>query len=314
LIVDGEGSVKSSESNEDFILISQSFGSKAQKNAEGYFVRKPFPGKSTLKKDLIFIKSIYDSCHICINNCRVNRKYRMGKCKSRFHKNVYLAQTEYEEEKIISPSYMIYLNGCNLQCNYCHQKEWMNIENISYWVSYSRILKDIRENEKSIRSISFLGGNPEQSILTFFELVELLIESNIKVPLVWNTNLTCNSFVIDILNQYIDVYLVDIKFGNNLCAKEISGAKSYWENILLNLDLIKSDNPIIVRHLPLPQHFECCTLPILHLIKDFRFPYQLSLLESLYDDNSKEIQKALIAAKNLKITNHIEGDFDGFDS
>lgn len=237
----------------------------------------------------------------------------MGKCKSRYNKNVYLAQIEYEEEKLISPSYMIYLNGCNLHCSYCHQKEWMDIENITHWVNYSRIAKDIKQNKKLIRTISFLGGNPEQSILTFFELLGIFIKYNIHIPIVWNTNLTCHSFITDILNHYIDVYLIDIKFGNNICAKDISGAQNYWESLLLNLNLIKSDNPIILRHLPLPQHFECCTLPILQLIKNFPFPYQLSLLESLYDDNRKEIQNALIKAENLKIRNYIEGDFDGFN-
>ena len=314
MIVDKEGNVKSSESNEDFIRIRQTFGSIAQKDKEAHFVKKILEAKNTLRKDLTFIKSIYKNCHLCINNCRVDRRYRFGKCKSRYHKNIYLAQIEYEEEKIISPSYMIYLNGCNLHCSYCHQKEWMNIENISHWVSYSRIVKDIKENERLIRTISFLGGNPDQSILTFFELLELFIKNDIKIPIVWNTNLTCNRFLIDILNKYIDVYLIDIKFGNNLCAKDISGAQNYWENILINLNLIRSDNPIIIRHLSLRQHFECCTLPILHLIKSYRFPYQLSLLESLYSDNSEEIKKALVTAKNLKITDHIEGDFDGRNS
>ena len=71
-----------------------------------------------------------------------------------------------------------------------------------------------------------------------------------------------------ILAELIDIWLPDFKYGNDECAAKLSAAPRYFEVVTRNHKLaynVSSGN-MIVRHLVLPGHLECCTKPILEWI------------------------------------------------
>jgi uncharacterized Fe-S radical SAM superfamily protein PflX len=72
----------------------------------------------------------------------------------------------------------------------------------------------------------------------------------------------------DILKNIMDVYLTDWKYWNNECAERLSKVKNYLEIIRRNHDLAFKDSKMVIRHLVLPNHFECCTKNILKYISD----------------------------------------------
>jgi putative pyruvate formate lyase activating enzyme len=58
------------------------------------------------------------------------------------------------------------------------------------------------------------------------------------------------------------VYVADFKFGNDHCAERIAGVERYLEVVQRNLLIAADRGGLIVRHLLLPGHFDCCYRPI----------------------------------------------------
>jgi putative pyruvate formate lyase activating enzyme len=66
----------------------------------------------------------------------------------------------------------------------------------------------------------------------------------------------------------MDFWLPDWKYGNNKCAKKYSGIDNYFDFISRNHKRIHDDGSgeIIIRHLVMPEHIECCSKPILDYV------------------------------------------------
>jgi putative pyruvate formate lyase activating enzyme len=67
----------------------------------------------------------------------------------------------------------------------------------------------------------------------------------------------------ELLDGVIDVYLADFKYGNDRCAARLSKVDRYLEVVSRNHLIASNQGDMIVRHLMLPGHLECCTLPVL---------------------------------------------------
>jgi putative pyruvate formate lyase activating enzyme len=65
------------------------------------------------------------------------------------------------------------------------------------------------------------------------------------------------------MNGLIDVYLADLKCGNADCAELLLGAKDYVTVAKQNILNACERTDVIVRHVVLPGHRECCLNPIL---------------------------------------------------
>jgi putative pyruvate formate lyase activating enzyme len=72
----------------------------------------------------------------------------------------------------------------------------------------------------------------------------------------------------ELLDGIVDVYLTDFKYGNNDCAQRLSNIRNYWEVVSRNHKMARTQCEMIIRHLVLPNHFECCTKPILVWISE----------------------------------------------
>lgn len=69
-----------------------------------------------------------------------------------------------------------------------------------------------------------------------------------------------------LLNGVVDLYLTDFKYGNDTCAKRLSGIDNFFEVVSRNHLIADKQCDVIVRHLVMPNHLECCTSPILEWI------------------------------------------------
>ena len=64
-----------------------------------------------IEKDIQSVIELYDSCEICFRKCKVNRnKGELGVCLLNSQDNVYMTTILNDEEKIICPTYAIYLS------------------------------------------------------------------------------------------------------------------------------------------------------------------------------------------------------------
>ena len=76
----------------------------------------------------------------------------------------------------------------------------------------------------------------------------------------------CSLDTMNLINGVFDVYLTDFKYGNNICAKKLSQIEKYFETVSRNHKIAYENGEIILRHLILPNHFNCCSKPILDWI------------------------------------------------
>ena len=72
----------------------------------------------------------------------------------------------------------------------------------------------------------------------------------------------CSSDLFDLLEGVVEVYVADFKFGNDDCAKRIARVPNYVSIVTRNLKLAAQQTDLIVRHLLMPGHFDCCLRPV----------------------------------------------------
>jgi putative pyruvate formate lyase activating enzyme len=69
-----------------------------------------------------------------------------------------------------------------------------------------------------------------------------------------------------ILADVVDIWLPDFKWGNDRCAVKYSRIARYFEVVSRNHSMAYENGDLIIRHLIMPGHVECCTKPILDWI------------------------------------------------
>ena len=85
--------------------------------------------------------------------------------------------------------------------------------------------------------------------------------------MLWNSNFFMTAEAMKILRLLIDVWLPDFKFGPGRCATRLAKTPWYWETVTENLELIEDwGEDLSIRHLVMPNHVECCTVPVLDWI------------------------------------------------
>ncbi len=110
------------------------------------------------------------------------------------------------------------------------------------------------------RNVNWVGGEPAPDLAY---VLATLLHSNCNIPQVWNSNMYMTEESMRLLDGTMDVFLSDFKFGNDDCAKRLCGVDNYFEVVSRNHLLATKQSEVIVRHLVLPGHLECCTKPIL---------------------------------------------------
>ena len=87
-----------------------------------------------------------------------------------------------------------------------------------------------------------------------------------NIPQVWNSNMYCSSETMELLNWIIDLYLTDFKYGNDKCAKRLSNVENYIEIVTRNHKFAHENGVMIIRHLVMPNHVDCCSKKIMEFI------------------------------------------------
>ena len=229
---------------------------------EGEF--KENPEKSLLDLKVIIANKILEKCELCEIKCGVNRKESIGYCRVRES----LIASDFlhlGEEPELVPSYTIFFSGCNFRCVFC--QNW-DISQQRVGVHYSPEEVGIKIGvayARGAKNVNFVGGEPTPN-LPF--ILDVLRHVKVPIPVLWNSNMYMSEEAMELLDGVVDVYLGDFKWGNDKCAIKNSKAPRYWETVTRNFLLAKDHYKaeLLIRHLVIPNHLECCTRPILRWI------------------------------------------------
>jgi len=170
------------------------------------------------------------------------------------------------EEEPLNPSHQVYFTGCNLRCAFCTVAEW-NEEPQAADVLDIDYLKERISHRKSqgARTLNLLGGEPTLSLPG---IIELLSHLDPQMQMVLNSNMYYEAQVHELLDGLIDIYLADLKCGNSSCAEILLDATDYVEVVKENIVKANCRSEVIVRHLVLPGHRDCCLEPILRWLAE----------------------------------------------
>lgn len=225
-------------------------------------ISEKLPEKSLLDLKIELASRIFQKCHFCERRCMVDRRKQSGNCKV---KQPLIASEflHYGEENILIPSYTIFFAGCTFHCVFC--QNWDISQQICGMHIEPKMLSDFIEKRRiqGAKNINWVGGDPTPNILY---ILETLKQSNSNIAQIWNSNMYCSNETMKLLNGVIDLYLTDFKYGNNACAKRLSKVDNYMKIIQRNHKLSYSNGDMIIRHLVMPNHVDCCSKPILKYI------------------------------------------------
>ena len=206
-------------------------------------------------------RGILADCRLCAHECGVNRLAgERGLCHAGAIARVFLAQVEVADELELLPTFAIALSGCDLRCSFCitGAQSWnagagepLDVERIC--------AKAIAALERGARTIMILGGEPTIHLPSVLEIIAALPD---EARLVWKTNAHGSAQARALLSGLCDVWLADFKFGNDECGQRLARVPNYIQIVRENLLWAARESELVVRHLIMPGHIECCWRPV----------------------------------------------------
>ncbi len=232
-----------------------------------------------------------EHCNFCVHHCHINRiAGEKGYCRLDAQAVISGAYVHHGEEAPLSPTFAIFFGGCTMHCVYCHNwRETFALE-AGQAVTPQALVTAIVQHRESVRTLSLIGGTPEPHLHTLLTLAEQL-PHDMYQPLVFNGNGTLSAQGLMLMEGVIDIYLPDYKHGNDRCAWRLTQITQYTASLQHNLLAYQAQGArLIVRHLIVPAHLDCCTRPVLEWLALHCPSAEISLLEQyrpLYKANTR---------------------------
>lgn len=211
----------------------------------------------------------FEHCDLCAHRCGVNRiAGERGPCGAGSSARVFLAQTEMGDEASLRPIFAVSFSGCDLRCDFCitGRSSWdpaagsvvsgpgIGSEPLDTLASSAR-----QALQSGARSIMILGGEPTLHLPAVLDFVSRLPDDAL---LIWKTNAHGTAMARELLEGLFDVWVADYKFGQDACAERLARVPRYTEVVRENLLWACRHSRLIVRHLLMPGHLDCCWVPI----------------------------------------------------
>ena len=207
------------------------------------------------------------NCNVCPRKCQINRSKQAGFCGQKEKIRISKIMFHHYEEPLISGdenskgSGAIFFTGCNLKCAFC-QNHPISHGNSGRNITIKKLIKIFKKLEKK----GALNINLVTPSHFSMQIIEALKICKPNIPIVWNSNGYETKETIEKLKDFVDVFLVDLKYMDNTLSHKYSKAQDYVENATEAIKQMKQNQPndiienglmkkgLIIRHLILPTH------------------------------------------------------------
>lgn len=216
-------------------------------------------------------------CDICPRKCNIDRSKAVGFCGMTNTVKLAKADIFMWEEPCISGtngSGAVFFSGCNLRCCFCQNFQISN-QNFGKEISTKRLAQIFKElAEKDVHNINLVS--PSHFVN---QIIEALKIYKPNIPIVYNSNGYESVETIKKLKNYVDIYLVDLKFCSSELSQRYCKANNYFEIATSAIKEMISQKPkvivqngimkqgVIIRHLVMPNQ-TADSLKILQWIAD----------------------------------------------
>lgn len=202
-------------------------------------------------------------CSLCPNGCNIDKKTQKGFCGTDDKIRIAKYYLHPYEEPIISGkngSGTVFFCGCSLKCAFCQNYELSrNLRGKE--ISVNELAEIFKELEsKGAHNINLVNPTHYSD-----KIIQALDIYKPNIPIVYNTHGYENIKILEKINNYVDVFLPDIKYFSEFLSFRYSKKADYFEKaskaiefMIQNKPLIFGDDGlikqgVIVRHLVLPQ-------------------------------------------------------------
>jgi len=222
------------------------------------------PDQSLFDLKIEIASRIFRNCCFCERRCGVDRTKKSGNCGVKEPK-ISSEFLHIGEEKVLVPSYTIFFSGCTFHCVFCQNWDISQV-NTGLFIKPEKLVDMInKRKQQGAKNVNWVGGDPTPNLLYILKVLKLC---NDNIPQIWNSNMYYSSESKKLLDGVIDLYLTDFKYGNNNCAKRLSKVDNYLEIVKRNHKAAYINGDMIIRHLVMPNHIDCCSKPILKWISE----------------------------------------------
>jgi len=251
------------------------------------FTSLPDVSPNLLDLKCLISERMIQKCNFCERRCLVDRKAgQRGFCRVGYESKVATWFHHFGEEAPLigkGGSGTIFFAGCNFgPCVFCQNWD-ISSDPENGAIVPPRILALISERLKKddVANINYVGGEPTPNLHVILNSMRFL-RSN--VAQLWNSNMYCSVETMNLLADVIDIWLPDFKYGNDDCALSLSNVKNYFEIVSRNHKIAYDNGNMIVRHLVLPNHVDCCTKPILEWVSKNTPNALVNIMEQYHPD------------------------------
>jgi len=212
------------------------------------------------------LNDILLECGLCPRACGVNRlRGQVGVCGVADLPEISTVEPHFGEEPPLvgtGGSGTVFMTNCNMRCSYCQNHEISQGGAGDQCTQEELALAMVRLQKKGCRNINFV--TPTHQAPQIVESLPKAIEYGLEVPLVYNCGGYEEVETIKLLRDIFDIYMPDLKYGDDETAVRLSLAHGYVETSQaavkemhrqvgdLRLEDGMATKGLIVRHLVLP--------------------------------------------------------------
>ncbi len=176
------------------------------------------------------LMAILNECNLCPRACGVNRnRGETGYCKSDNHLTVSSVQSHFGEEDVLVGTHgsgTIFLTNCNLGCLYCQNYDISHLGHGQKMTGEELARSMLRLQRMGCHNVNFV--TPTHFTPQIVKALKIAIENGLHIPLVYNCGGYESKSTIALLDGIVDVYMPDIKYGDEESAKKYSNASDYF--------------------------------------------------------------------------------------
>lgn len=168
------------------------------------------------------------NCQLCPRNCNVNRNLTTGFCGCTNKLKAARAALHFWEEPCISGtkgSGTVFFSGCTLKCCFCQ----------NHSISSGEIGKEISSEHLGEIFLSLQKqGAHNINLVTATQFLPWIlpaldsVKEELKIPVVYNCGGYEKPEIIDLLKDYVDIYLPDLKYYDTSLSARYSKAPDYF--------------------------------------------------------------------------------------
>ena len=252
---------------------------------------------------LLEADEILKNCTSCPRNCFVDRASgELGTCQSGDKPIVSSYTPHFGEEPVLSGTNgagNIFFGNCNLSCDYCQnsvisQNPKAETRNEISVERLSEIMLELQD--RSCHNIGLVS--PTHFAVPILKSIKLASDKGLNLPIIYNSNGYDSFEMLKLYKGVIDIYLPDLKYGNNDNGRRYSKAPDYFDKAKLAItemydqvgaELVYENDVVarglIIRHLVLPNDLSEKEEVLRFISKELDPKIHISVMAQYYPTN-----------------------------